>query len=79
MDAIVRYYNKVVSAWLKRERRARWFSTCYFVEQGNMSNLEFRLYWGVPAWVFYKCKKRHQAMKDGKVKIKFKRYSKLSP
>lgn len=51
------------------QEQSSWKAICLFLSKGEMSDLEFRLYWAIPASFYYKWTK----FRDGK--IKFKRYS----
>lgn len=49
-----------------------WKSLCLFTDKGNLTDLEFRLYWAIPASFYYKWSRVRRG------KIKFRRYNSLS-
>ncbi len=53
---------------LKEE--SHWKAICLFFNKGDMSDLEFRLYWGIPASFYYKWTR----FRRGGI-IRFKRYN----
>jgi len=50
-----------------------WKATCLFLDKGKLSDLEFRLYWGIPAWFYYRWVRKKRL----KGTVKFRRYSSL--
>ena len=79
MKMIHEFYKRVVDEYFAQRRREHYNWVCCFAEQHNMTDLEFRLFWEVPASIFYKIRKAHkklrQDLRDGKIVLKWRRYN----
>ena len=76
-----RYYVRMAVRILKDMQDSLDWHICTVIDQGKMSDLELRLAYSIPASRFYRIRKDYsklqQDMKDGKVKLKWRRWERV--
>jgi hypothetical protein len=63
-----------ITEFLRSERENHWKAQCLFCSRDGLSDLDFRLYWGIPAWFYYKWSRTRLKIKT----VKFRRYRALN-
>ena len=75
-SAVNIFYKRLHDRHMKEMRMARYNWAANVADQGNRTDLEHRLYWRVPASVFYKARKKYKEMM-GKPRT-WQRYGEIS-
>lgn len=75
-SAVNIFYKRLHDKHIKEMREAHYNWVANMADQGNLTDLEHRLHWRVPASAFYKARKSYKEM-VGKP-MRWRRYSKAA-